>query len=414
MRNQLKTFYSVLLIVATLGLTSTVHGVPAFARQTGLDCNSCHAAAGFPTLNAFGAAFKAGGYSQANEDDLIGDGEALSIPKSLNMSVVLKVRNPIEGTTQDNGDTTSKSTLDMPDEMAFLVGGRTGKNMGFLVESALSRDGNEAVSAKYVFAPEIGPVRLGIVPWYSDLGVGYFFETQSTGMARNIRPGEKVKGAAFNLGLTDADATGQTIGLGVYVWHPMGFLAVTPYFGSTGTTWSDINAAGTDNAADIAWYIRAAATPTFGDVAMSIGGAFWTGKHEGATVNAFVVDATAEMEVGVPLTIELSFGMDLNGETYNAAHAAGADSVMGLEGYVEAGVIPDVAMVGLLVGFTQQTLPAVVNSDLDIGLVGKYHVARNVKLELDFVYTTKSTDGTFAATDTVSEWLIMPMVFAAF
>lgn len=64
----LKTIYGVLAVVVALCLTTTTHGSPQFARQTGLDCNSCHASSGkFPALNSFGQAFKAGGYTQDRE-----------------------------------------------------------------------------------------------------------------------------------------------------------------------------------------------------------------------------------------------------------------------------------------------------------------------------------------------------------
>jgi hypothetical protein len=407
MRNQLKTVYSVLALVATLGLTSTVHGVPTFARQTGLDCTSCHAASGFPTLNSFGAAFKAGGYSQANEDDLVGDGETLSIPKALNVSVVLKALQPIEGgSTTVNGTTTDNGVaadLVLPDEMALLIGGRLGTNSGFLIESALGKGvdagdftgGNAALGAKYVFAPELGPVRLGIVPWWTDLGAGYVFESLSTGAINNLRAAEEMKGAAHRLGMNDL---GQMTGLGLYLWHPMGFVAFTPFFAGTenpanGTSWVD---------SDIGYYVRAAATPSFGSVNLGIGVQYWAGVANGNTLGTFVVDAQAMMDVGIPLSIFATFGMD---------NSVTDVSKTSLTAYVEAAIVPDTFMTGLAFTLGSETVGTDTATDIGIGLVAKYHIFRNLKFELDVFYDMGSNS---ANTDTTTGWLILPMIFGAF
>jgi hypothetical protein len=418
MRNQLKTFYSALLIVATLGLTSTVHGIPAFARQTGLECSSCHAASGFPVLNAFGQAFKAGGYSQANEDDLIGDGETLSIPKTLNASIVLKVRNPI-GTTGP-GETDTESKLELPDEAGLIFGGRIAKDMGFMLEYSLAE--SATANAKFMFAPEIGPVRLGIVGWLSADGPGMMFENLSTAQIANIRPTERDKGAAHEVGFHDGSK-----GVGLYVWHPMGYIVFTPVFGGgADALWSNSkdSAAATDN---FGYYIRVAATPTFGNVALGIGAAYLGGSKitnsystTGTTVDAetgefsagktstpytyssFIVDAQAFMDVGLPLSIYASYGMDVSSD--NAETSTSAASL-----YAEVGIVPDVFLAGPKFAWKNQE-----NSKTDtlkFGAVAKYYLFRNVKLELDFTFTTVTVDGSDANKD---EWEIMPMVFAAF
>jgi hypothetical protein len=410
MRNQLKTFYSALLIVATLGLTSTVHGIPAFARQTGLECSSCHASAGFPVLNAFGQAFKAGGYSQANEDDLIGDGETLSLPRTLNASIVLKVRNPIGNTKDLNNvgggtDADVVSKLELPDETGLIFGGRIAKDMGFMLEFALPDA--EIANAKFMYMPEVGPVRLGVSGWASSDGPGMMFENLSTGQIANIRPAERLKGAAHSV-----DMHIGTKGIGIVVWHPMGFLVATPVFDASNTVWSNSNdtAIGQDN---VGYYIRVAATPTFGNVSMGIGASYLGGTITAvdATTSArtknelgtFTVDAQAFMDVGLPLSIFGSFGMDTSADTASGGNELAAQL------YVEAGVVPDVFNIGPFVGFTNKAETKV--DTISFGAVAKYYMFKNVKLELDFTYTTISTDGT---SNEVDEWEIMPLVFAAF
>ena len=297
MRNQLKIVYSALTIVAMLGLTSTVHGVPAFARQTGLDCNSCHHQAGWPILNAFGQAFKAGGYTQASEDNLMGDGEALSIPKTLNAAVIFKVRqhfigttstgkvtenttavsvtNP--GTTLDHTGTTLTQTneTDMPDEWAIWLGGRGGKHVGFAAE--VGRSGPEAIGVLGFKVPitfDVGPVKLGAVPYWTDAqGPGWGFENLSTGSVGNIKMFEGGAAQSARMYLDDAGITGmdgKASGLGFYVWHPMGYVYYSA-FANEGSNNGAVNGAFAHN-------IRVAVTPSFAGIDLALGWQFMTGS----------------------------------------------------------------------------------------------------------------------------------------
>src|SRR3989338_10301607 len=74
----------VILSALSFVLPETASAAPTFARQTGMACNSCHFQH-FPTLNAFGRAFKAGGYTMVGGQSLV-EGDLLSIPTTLNMS----------------------------------------------------------------------------------------------------------------------------------------------------------------------------------------------------------------------------------------------------------------------------------------------------------------------------------------
>src|SRR5579872_4591161 len=54
-------------IVAVLGVASTAHAVPAFARKYQTSCQTCHIV--FPKLNAFGEAFRLRGYRMPKETE---------------------------------------------------------------------------------------------------------------------------------------------------------------------------------------------------------------------------------------------------------------------------------------------------------------------------------------------------------
>ena len=118
------------LIVATFSslLTpDTAEAVPAFARQTGMPCMGCHFQ-NFPALNAFGRSFRAKGYTMQGSQPMI-EGEDLSLPSTLNASVITKIRYQVKDNDDDN-----RGEIQWPDEAALLVGGRAADNIGFLME----------------------------------------------------------------------------------------------------------------------------------------------------------------------------------------------------------------------------------------------------------------------------------------
>jgi hypothetical protein len=405
MRNQLKTVYGALALVAMFGLTSSSYGVPAFARQTGLDCNSCHGSAGYPTLNSFGAAFKAGGYTQANDDDLIGDGEALSIPKTLNMSLVYKVRNPID--INANG---AEMPFENPDEIAILMGGKAAKNIGWLMEAG----GTDiaAASFKLVFAPELGPVRLGIVPWFSDLTPGYVFETMSTGAVRNIRALEnrKLTSAinAVNYGAADDVGTnGMNAGLGLYVWHPMFFAAFTPFIPRDGVAVTAGQALAGEATTDwltnpVGIYARAAVTPSFGGMDLGVGVQYYGGAYAdgGYDVNG---DATtkAMSTIGVDVQFGLNAGIPMIFFVTYANDIENTSSSINI--LADLAVIPDVLMLDAAFRLDLNTYANAEDSKTGAGIGAKFHIVRNVKLEVDVAYTFASGD-----------LQILPQIFGAF
>ena len=77
-------FMAMLIAIAGGLLASgTAYALPSFARQTGMQCSSCHAV--FPTLNAFGRSFKLRGYTlgSALEDK--------QFPENLPLTVGLQI-----------------------------------------------------------------------------------------------------------------------------------------------------------------------------------------------------------------------------------------------------------------------------------------------------------------------------------
>ncbi len=114
--------------------------LPAFARQTGMACSACHFQH-FPLLNAYGRAFKSGGYTMMGTTQGKVEGDRLSLPDTLNMAVLAGFG--YEKTDQAAG-VPSSGTLNPGNgrfyvpgnggELSLFLGGRVSDNAGFLAE----------------------------------------------------------------------------------------------------------------------------------------------------------------------------------------------------------------------------------------------------------------------------------------
>jgi hypothetical protein len=197
-------------VFSSLLTPDTAEAVPAFARQTGMPCMGCHFQ-NFPALNSFGRTFRSKGYTMQGTQTMI-EGEDLSLPSTLNASVIAKIRYEVTGNA-DRGE------IQWPDEAALLVGGRAANKVGFLMELGLApgeaenggnsltcTDNTDAstctvdpgvggttgnfLSAKFHFG--IGD-NFAIIPFSTDgLGVGYGFEMLNTGVQRSHRGRSKI------------------------------------------------------------------------------------------------------------------------------------------------------------------------------------------------------------------------------
>src|SRR3990172_1729051 len=88
-------------VLAATAFAPEAAAIPAYARQVGMACTACHAQH-FPVLNSFGRAFKAGGYTMMGAQGKV-EGEHLSIPDTLNMSMIVKLRYLDNNTASNNG-----------------------------------------------------------------------------------------------------------------------------------------------------------------------------------------------------------------------------------------------------------------------------------------------------------------------
>ena len=391
------------VLVAT-AFAPEASAIPAFARQTGMACQSCHFQH-FPQLNAFGRAFKSSGFTMMGAQAKV-EGEHLSIPSTLNMSMLVTtgyetVSNSSTVAVAPGTAGTTNGKFFVPNgggELSLFVAGRISENIGFLTE--LAGTIGTAPFKLPMFWDAGNNVKVGLVV-VSNNAPAWSFETLNTGavsthrMMGNAGPNKEhinATGAAQYLG------TGGAKGHGVsFVANgDMGFVNIGKYdlTGVAGAS-SNTNAMSTT-------YARAAYTFNAGGWDSAVGIQSFSGQA-GAPVlvavatdsKATIIDGQMQGEAGgMPLGIYASYGtapMSTNGNVYNPLSAlgiTGGDSRRSFNIAGELGVIPHKATLQLAFRSGRDgsgTIKAVTGQgdrDNAVMIGGTYELAQNVGLYL--------------------------------
>ena len=396
MRTKLLVSVAALFLFAlSLYAPQEASAVPAFARQTGMACNTCHFQH-FPTLNSFGRAFKAGGYTMVGGQSLI-EGDFLSLPSTLNASLVTKIMYEKTNGASDTGR--NKGEFAFPDEAALLIGGRAGEHVGFLLEFATFGDTEDNedfgdphkhpislfANFRMPFTYTIGEdTKVAVIPFTTaDGGPAYGYELLNTGALRMNRPIEhrEMISAAQFLG-TDVSATG------------IAFVVHRELYHANYTMWS--NNHGNTDAGPYLHYARLAFTPTYAGWDFGAGVQWWggSGKMDGAytRADAWAFDAQAQGLVGsFPVGVYASYGKTAKtdaGETANIFNGSSTDDANAFATLVEVGVIPGRLTVsaGYLTGEASGGLAGMngntaTGSQTAFTLGANYQLAQNVGLD---------------------------------
>jgi hypothetical protein len=381
--------------------------VPAFARQTGMACAMCHFQH-YPELNSFGMAFKMNGYTLIGSQGKV-EGEGLSIPDTLNASLVAKIRyqktNGVDDPLTPENEKkmgTNKGELQFPDEAALLIGGRAGEHVGFLLEMQLPEGADSAfASFKMPIVYPVGGVTLSAVPFTTDSGgPAYGFELLSTGavnMQRTIE--EHISAQDYIIGEIPAE------GIALVAANPMGFV--------NATLWGPAHGA-VDAGLKLSQYFRAAVTPNLGPFSLGVGGQYWSGKTEigdttanPAQVNrtkAWAADAQAQGMAGsLPLGIYLTLGnaakdKDGPGGETNFFNDGAPKAKTAWSALAEVGVLPGKSTVSL--GYRAGKNGAATRSSDTATVVGvTWLMIQNIEFQLNHTWyggnanNRKSVDG---------------------
>lgn len=323
MKQYLKSLCVGLAAAASLLAATESHALPAFARQMGVGCNTCHYQT-FPLLNAFGRQFKASGFTMIREEKTVEDSN-LSIPVVLNAAIFTVWDYEKTNGVNDAGETKKTANdgqYDLPAEFTLFVGGRASENIGFIAEAGFvareTSSGGILGAVKIPMLWDVGMARVGAIP-FSTGGVGpaHSFETLNTGAVgvHTLMFGDhsNVYSAQQYLGTGTAAS-----GVGFVAVNDMGFINLTK--------WSPNNA--TSGASPSANYLRIVATPPNLIQGWDIGFGFQNWSGSALAVNdpydavedlptptnfdakAWAVDAQFMGNVGnLPLGIFTSYGI---------------------------------------------------------------------------------------------------------
>lgn len=421
-QNTVKHFhlFSVLLLaISILFVPQQSEAVPAFARQMGMSCSSCHFQ-NFPALNTFGRVFRAQGYTMRGSQKLI-EGDNLSLPVALNASVITKLRYQLK-----SNDTGGRGEIQWPDEAAILVGGRAAENVGFMMELGLGPQGaditgtnagdtnaNGILDAGETWVGDVTGNYLStkfhfnitdsfaFIPFSTDgLGVGYGFELMNTGAQRSQRPIENRKGfsAGQVLGTASGEATGAAIVYHTNDWY-INYSHWTPQWGN-----SNVNIFG-----GLANYVRLVYMPTIGSWDTGFGLSVINGSIKSGNpvtnlyVDGWTIDAQAQGQIGtMPFGVYTSYGAapKSSATKENFYNTSTTQDATGFGVVAKLGVLPGKMQVFLGQAFLKK---GTRTNTTTVGL--QYNVAQNIKIEL---YTV-SSDSSSPADD-----YSMLMLFAGF
>jgi len=203
-----------LVAVSSMALApTTAEAIPAFARQTGAACLSCHFQT-FPSLNSFGRAFKMGSFTDVGDEALVED-DNLSIPAVLNATVVIR-----GNFTQSSppGAAASTGAWNIPSETPILIAGRLGTNTGAFIEFANSATGAVSVGNwQMMNSFDVGGFKVGVGAHNSGFGASAIMEVSSVFGQHS--------GALAGNGLSAMQAMGfaqSTLGVGAWVANDLG------------------------------------------------------------------------------------------------------------------------------------------------------------------------------------------------
>lgn len=158
---------AVLLTVAggVLLSASSAEAIPAFARKYGTSCQTCHTV--FPKLNAFGTAFRLGGYRMPKETEEMIKEKPISlgapaykklwphaiwpgeISSAVPLAINIKMANVNTSSLNDDGTATKvKNDFQFPQEVNLFAGGTLGDHVSYLGEITFGVSGDHSVETE--------------------------------------------------------------------------------------------------------------------------------------------------------------------------------------------------------------------------------------------------------------------------
>ena len=187
MKNKNLSVFTIALL-ALVGLSSQAEAYPMFAKQTGMDCTSCHMQH-MPKLNATGRMFAVSGMTMSQK---IFDENSSGV--DMNPSLMFKsiyqesFDKPNKSGIISTTTPTLEGDLSIPKTASLLVGGRISNNIGAIVNLSYKKNEADSISGKIVYAKEIKDGYLGaVIHTTPTFGPFSGMETYNTGLNKPIR-----------------------------------------------------------------------------------------------------------------------------------------------------------------------------------------------------------------------------------
>jgi len=375
---------------------TTSEAIPAFARQTGAACLSCHFQS-FPALAPFGVAFKMSGFTDVGEEALVEDDD-LSIPSSLNITMMMRFKYRSVKTTT-GGVTTNSTTLELPADQVLMVGGRIGSSLGAFGE--VDTQGGGIGNWQLINSNDFGDFKGGIGLYNAGFGPTGAIEISSVFGQHSGKLNGGFVSAVENL-ITGGGIFGNTLSIAGWAGSDMGLVQLAAVAPSAGSAPGAITT-NLPTGVQFATLVRAVFTPEISGMNAMIGGGVISGTTGAkaalgdaaigyAKVSDFFIDAQAQGDIG-----DMSLGLYADYASVNEGTLA---PVAGVKPGATTGVsiraeLEPIHNVLLGLGYGSSNPPAGANTTYT-QFAATYHFYQNV--ELNFHYnetktgTTKTTE----------------------
>ena len=374
--------FAVVAVSAIAVAPTTSEAVPAYARQTGAACLSCHFQS-IPRLNAFGRNFRMNGHRDVGEQALLED-DHLSLPATLNASLLVKSQATFRSAAAGG------NVMDWPNEAAIWVGGRLSEHVGGTVEWGAG--GAVTTKVFYVFDIDNGLVAIGGGAT-DGLGANFMFNDPSNATSRPTRGWLTRPDFLDRAGIMTRAMTA----FGAYAYlNNLVYVALGGIIPHDGQVPGAATNGGITFDTKLSPYARLAVTTELAGLDVVLGGWWASVKHSLAqatsfgylgigTASNFGVDLQLQGEVG-DISVGFYLPMQFKGERAASINAAGQVTENAV-GYAPAlNVAFGHLGVRLMYDHTKRkndvANTSVVRKRTTVG--GWYSVAQNVELMLDW------------------------------
>jgi len=379
--------FAVVAVSAVSIAPTTSEAIPAFARQTGAACLSCHFQT-FPALNSFGRAFKMGAFTDVGEQALIED-DNLSLPAVLNSAFVLRGHYQSDKKTTAAGVTSTTTTWAIPADTVLLMAGRVGSNTGAFVEFAGAGAGaTGAANWQLMNSFDFDTFKGGLNIQNTGFGPTAAIEVS------NVfgQHAGKLNGAALSSIQNILVNYGNTTSVAAWAGNES-FLVQ-----ATGVAFAD--AAGVTNASFVPM-IRGTYIADLGAAELMIGGGILSGTQRAAGVlasgqgaDAKFIDAQVQGEMG-----DMSYGIYADWTTTKAKRGsnlfvAGTNSKIG--GYSFRAEVSPIhkVMLGAGIGQVKTTTAGVATKRQLTQVSATYEIYQNMEFNMHYLIDNDKTLGT--------------------